>query len=115
MELLTTQEYFNNAWNRAKIPVQAIGADNLCRYRKDRTAANMQPENCCFIGVSISPADYLATMEGQLLEDVLPVKAGTRLYEVLDGLQRIHDGDPPDEWENELRKLARRHGLTVPE
>lgn len=111
----TNQEWFNAAWERAKIPrkAQRISmagkAGRLCVY--SRVSAYTPG---CFIGVSL-PAEVCAEYDGK--GSVLELhQRGVIEGEIyfLQRLQSIHDSTLVENWDKELRVLAIKWNLTIP-
>lgn len=121
----TAQEWFNAAWERAKIQERAQAKSRRsgggsCLY----SAQGSLPG--CFIGVSMKPSHaawfdspaamadgvgttFVAEFLGKLIESPEGVDS-----EFLPDLQAIHDGVYPKQWEPALRRFAARYGLTIP-
>lgn len=113
---MNTQEAFNIIWERAKIKKKAINEVDYtrpgCKYRADNGLA-------CFIGVLFPDECYRPELEGQSINALLE---SNELPSVLDSIdesflilaQPIHDVDPVEDWEENLRALASDFNLTIP-
>lgn len=92
---------------------------SMCMYRA--------PDGCkCAVGVLIDDKHYKERLEGSSLHD-LDVRDAVEgslgihfdqhpgLFGMLTSMQRIHDGWAPSRWKSELRTLAKKHELLMPE
>jgi len=102
---LKGQEIFNTVGKKS-----ADDDSGLCRYRsKDGLK--------CAVGGLLTDEEYFPEMEGHIvwyIEYILPLRLVAHL-ELIRSCQNIHDDFAVDEWPSELRKLAKRKGLEVPE
>lgn len=124
---LANQMLFNAAWQRAKTPIRAIYISprtecDLCRYRVDGIGSNTEPENCCFLGVSIAPKDYSRNFEGNNLARIRSTLPAGNILKNADvalcqEIQAVHDNkeNKPEDWPDKLRKIAKTYYLKVPE
>ena len=110
---LTAQEWFNNAWERAKNPVMSNNSAGYATYDRDC-------EGGCFIGVS-DKGDILKNISGAVTQNHILSKLKVTDLSAIDsigflvGLQRIHDAQKPSSWATHLRLFAETYNLTVPE
>lgn len=105
---MTVQEAKEWAWpkivERAKVKEAAVDTEGTCRYRVDGNGNNTSPENCCFVGVLVSPDNYDLKMEGHYPESVELQFPGTfpcerpEFLEWLESIQKIHDYMSMSSW-----------------
>jgi len=111
-KLMTAQEVLNTmAAHLLKQGKKSIDADSaVCRYRsKDGLK--------CAVGALLTNKEYRPEMEGHnvgYIEYILPQRLVAHLELIRSG-QRVHDDHPVDSWPSELRALAERLRLEVPE
>lgn len=114
---------------RSKFPVKAAilleGERDVCQYRVDANPDNTAPENCCFIGVCITPKEYSVAKKRGAVEISIrhdnPFAAflrsnGIRLskdnrdhFRLWCSLvQNVHDSQDPKDWDQLLERYAPR-------
>ena len=111
------QSIFNVVWERAKdkrksvdrAPILASGVyGDRCMYRS--------PDGLkCFAGALIPDEAYRPEWEGKMSVNVPCFDQFQEARTLIRQLQVIHDDDHPDNWEYELRVVAKRFGLEVPQ
>jgi hypothetical protein len=108
---MTLQDVFNVVWERAKNPVKSrLGDLGICAYRGSNGLK-------CFIGECIADEDYKADMEGGTSASTAIQKLFPKISEHagMRRIQMVHDCEPVEEWETDLRSIARYRNLTIPE
>lgn len=110
---LTAQEWFNAAWKRAQNPVRCQTEADGCMYSHDG------PGGGCFIGAAmpeVHPYMEGTCASGLVLDgEIAAAGDGIDGADLLDALQETHDDAEPGEWCKELRCIAAKYGLAVPE
>lgn len=112
---MNNQEAFNKIWERAKDYRRALSAfDSMtCVYRDPVNRTK------CFVGELIPDDEYSPEMEGYAVEDLVKNFDIPELADVdvllMKELQILHDSRSQCAWADELRKIAVKYHLTVPD
>lgn len=119
MMIYTMQHAFNIVWQHAKEQKRSVlvqeGDGSPCAYRGVNEAK-------CFVGALIDDAHYSKDIEGiaagVLLDNGVlaftDVSKGLAEHFLLD-LQAVHDYSKIASWRDDLRDLAQRYSLEVPQ
>jgi hypothetical protein len=112
MKYLTNQEAFNivvhHMATQNKKSIRIVGGKETCAYRGGDGSK-------CAIGILIPDHCYDKKMEGKSVSNI-EVKSFKYLDKrLMRELQYIHDDREISEWENCLKELAEKMGLTFPE
>ena len=114
--MINRQDVFNKIKNHLlsqdKRSVIDKGTRRLCAYRGDNDLS-------CAIGCLIPDTMYYEDLEGMGVcdEPVLVILKTCKIptddksLNLLNHLQEMHDGDPPAQWENSLKRIATQYGL----
>lgn len=112
MKYLTNQEAFDivvrHMATQNKKSIRTVGGKETCAYRGGDGSK-------CAIGILIPDHCYDKKMEGKSVSKI-EVKSFKYLDKrLIHELQYIHDARETSEWENRLKELAEKMGLTFPE
>ena len=125
---LALQDAFDLIWERAKTPVRAEH-NGRCMYRLP-CGSRSRPETVCLAGAVIHDDVYRPEFDGNdyylglILSDLGYIDdfdvndflsiGRWPLLDLCNMARHIHDAHDPITWPDELRKLAARHALTIP-
>jgi len=108
---MTAQEILNTvAQHLIKQGRRSLMPDGVCCYRSHDGLK-------CPAGYLLTDEEYFPEMEGHnvgYLEYILPLRLVPHM-DLIRSCQRVHDNHPVERWPSELRKLAEKLGLNVPE
>lgn len=103
------QNIFNTVVAHLRSQGKKAAERDICKFR---TSDGLK----CAVGCLIPDNVYSTEIEGQYLIDVIRelIPQYESYFDLLQGLQRVHDGYPAAKWEEGLVMLAGHFGLILP-
>lgn len=86
---------------------RSMSDDQMCRYRHGQLK--------CAAGCLIADEEYKESFEGRAWIYLKTINQVTAChFDLINSLQRVHDGSQPHQWKQRLETLAGKLGLTMP-